>query len=302
MSSIVTARIPASTTNLGPGFDVLGLALNLYSTITLEITGNSSEVVVTGVDIDKIPNTTEHIAYKAVEFVYKRSERTKPSGLKLKIDNGIPAIRGLGGSGTAILGGLLTANTLCGNPYTRSEILNFASSLEGHPDNVAASLYGGLVISVQENEHIHTIQLNCDPTLHVVVAIPEFTLSTQTARNILPKTVDFADAIYNVSRSSFLVASIATGKYDMLPVAMKDKMHQPYRSNLIPGFDEVVQAATESGALSIALSGAGPTIAAYCIDNMEKVGNSMCEVFKKHGISSDIHILSPDLEGAIILD
>ncbi len=298
MTGKATARIPASTTNLGPGFDVLGLALQLYSTITLDITGNSSEVVVSGIDEDKIPSSTDHIAFQAVELIYQRSGIPIPNGLKLTIANGIPAIRGLGGSGTAILGGLLTANVICGNKFTPSEILNFASVIEGHPDNVAASLYGGLVISVQEKEHIHTIQLKCDPNLNVVLAIPDFTLSTKKARNVLPKTVDFADAIYNISRSSLLVASIATGKLDMLSVAMNDKIHQPYRSSLIPGFDDVVEAATSAGALSIALSGAGPTIAAYCTQNMDKVGSKMRTVLQKHNISCEIKVLAADLEGA----
>ena len=300
MSRKATARIPASTTNLGPGFDVLGLALQLYSTVSLEITGSSTEVIVSGVDVEKIPSTPEHIAFQAVESIFQRSGVQQPKGLKLTIANGIPAIRGLGGSGTAILGGLLTANVLCGNMFCLSEIVNFATAIEGHPDNVAASLYGGLVISVQEEEQIHAIQLVCDPALHVVLAIPEFTLSTQKARDILPKTVDFADAIYNISRSSLLVASIATGKLDMLPLAMKDKLHQPYRSTLIPGFNAVVEAATSAGALSIALSGAGPTIAAYCLNNMDQVGSRMQEVFNQHDIPCKIKVLSADLDGATV--
>lgn len=298
MSQKATARIPASTTNLGPGFDVLGLALQLYSTVSLEITDNQTEVVVSGVDIEKIPSTTDHVAFRAVESVYQRSGQQLPNGLILNIVNGIPAIRGLGGSGTAILGGLLTANALCGKPFSRSELLNFAATIEGHPDNVAASMHGGLVISVQENDQIQTIQIPCDPDLHIVLAIPEFTLSTQKAREILPKHVKFADAIYNISRSSLLVASIATGKLELLSNAMTDKLHQPYRSTLIPGYYDVVDAATSAGALSIALSGAGPTIAAYCIENMEKVGRNMLEAFSDNGIHCEIKILGPDLEGA----
>ena len=300
MSSKATARIPASTTNLGPGFDVLGLALQLYSTITLEITGNAPEVIVSGVDAEKIPSNPDYIAFKAVQTIFQRSGTPLPNGLRLTIANGIPAIRGLGGSGTAILGGLLTANVLCGNPFSRSELLNLASAIEGHPDNVAASLYGGLVISVQEGENIHTIQIKCDPALNVVLAVPEFTLSTQKARDILPKTVDFSDAIYNISRSSLLVAGIATGKLEMLSTAMNDKLHQPYRSTLIPGFDDVVETAMAAGALSIALSGAGPTIAAYCLNNMDKIGTSMQHVFKQHNIPSQILVLKPDSEGAKI--
>ena len=295
------ARIPASTTNLGPGFDVLGLALQLYSTITLETTPTDTQVVVSGVDADKIPSTREHIAFQAVAHVFKESgTKLSIENLKLSIENGIPAIRGLGGSGTAIIGGLLTANVLCGTPFSRPELLNFATALEGHPDNVAASLHGGLVISAQEGTQTHTIQLECPAHLYVVLAIPDFPLSTEQARRVLPKHVNFSDAIYNMSRSALLIGSIATGKLEMLPIAMTDKLHQPYRSELIPGFDDVVAAATAAGALGVALSGAGPTIAAYCLTNMKEVGNQMRNAFKKHNVACQIRILGIDRAGAVV--
>ena len=194
-----TARIPASTTNLGPGFDVLGLALQLYSTVTLEPSQNGTEVIVSGVDADKIPSTPAHVAFQAVELVFHRSGAKRPKGFKLQIENGIPAIRGLGGSGTAILGGLITANALCGTPFSDPELLNFATELEGHPDNVAASLYGGLVVSAQEDAQVHTVRLECPSLLSIVLAIPDFPLSTEQARGVLPTSVGFADAIYNTS-------------------------------------------------------------------------------------------------------
>lgn len=294
----VTARIPASTTNLGPGFDVLGLALQLYSTITLEPSNTETEVVVSGVDADKIPNTPEHVAFQAVELVFKRSGTKRPNGFKLHIDNGIPAIRGLGGSGTAILGGLLTANILCGLPFSDAELLNFATEMEGHPDNVAASLYGGIVVSAQEDGHVHTIRLTCPMELSIVLAIPNFPLSTKQAREVLPKSVDFADAIYNTSRSTLLIASIATGQFEMLKVAMKDKLHQPYRTSLIPGFNDVAEAAIANGALSVALSGAGPTVAAYCLEHAEQVAKQMQTAFNTHQIVCDIKILKADADGA----
>ena len=295
-----TARIPASTTNLGPGFDVLGLALRLYSKITLETTETETQVIVNGVDADKIPSTPEHIAFQAVELVFDRSGSKRPKGFKLEIENGIPAIRGLGGSGTAILGGLLTANALCSTPFSDGELLNFATELEGHPDNVAASLYGGLVVSAQEKTEVYTIRLECPPTLSVVLAIPDFPLSTEQARDVLPTSVAFADAIYNTSRSTLLIASIVTGQFEILRVAMKDRLHQPYRTSLIPGFNDVANAATTAGALSVALSGAGPTVAAYCLEYTELVAEQMQSAFKKHQIASDIKILKPDADGASI--
>ncbi len=303
MSRKAVARMPASTTNLGPGFDVLGLALKLYSTVTLEVTETPGvEVVVTGVDADKIPSTTEHLAFQAAALVFKRSGTEIPPGLRLSIDNGIPAIRGLGGSGTAILGGLLTANELCATAFPLQTLLNFATELEGHPDNVAASLHGGLVVCTQEAGHVYTIQLQCPEELAVVLAIPNFTLSTQQARSVLPTTVALADAIYNTSRSSMLVAAIATGKLSLLEVAMKDRLHQPYRATLIPGFDEVAAAAVDAGAFSVALSGAGPTLAAYCYRQLApQIAQEMQAAFKNHHIQCEMKILDPDTRGAAII-
>ena len=299
MSKIATARIPASTTNLGPGFDVLGLALQLYSTVKLETTGNGTEIVINGVDADKISSGTDNIAFQAADLVFKRSGH-QPKGLKLVLTNGIPAIRGLGGSGTAILGGLLTANPLCGAPFSQADLLNFATEIEGHPDNVAASLLGGLVVSVMDDGEVHTIKLAPGPALHVVVAIPDFPLSTKEARRVLPQSVKFADAIYNVSRSSCLVAAIATRNFDMLSLAMNDRLHQPYRVPLIRGFDEVARAAIDVGALSVALSGAGPSIAAYCTTAMEEIASQMTQAFAQNQITCETKILSIDAAGASV--
>ena len=299
MSTKAIARIPASTTNLGPGFDVLGLALQLYSTIELETTDTGTEIVVTGVDTDKIPNSTDNIAFQAAASVFKRTGH-QPDGLKMVLTNGIPAIRGLGGSGTAILGGLLTANAICGTPFSQAEILNFATEFEGHPDNVAASLLGGLVVSAVETEQVHTIKLDCGSALKVVLAIPDFPLSTEEARRVLPQSVEFTDAIYNVSRSSLLVAAIATGALEMLPLAMNDQLHEPYRTPLIQGFDHVAQAARRAGALSVALSGAGPSIAAYCTTSTTEVAAQMRQAFAHHQIACDVKILAIDTIGATV--
>ena len=294
-----TARIPASTTNLGPGFDVLGLALQLYSTISLEETDDATEIVIAGVDSDKLSNDADNIAYQAANLVFDRYGY-KPRGLRLVLTNGIPAIRGLGGSGTAILGGLLTANAICHEPFSRAELLDFATELDGHPDNVAASLLGGLVVSVMQGTHVHSIRLDCGSDLRVVVAIPDFPLSTKEARRVLPQTVGFADAIYNVSRSSMLVAAIATGKLELLSLAMADRLHQPYRTSLIPGFDDVAESAMRAGALSVALSGAGPSIAAYCTTSTQEVASQMSQAFAQNQISCDVKVLSIDPAGATV--
>ena len=299
MSRKAIARIPASTTNLGPGFDVLGLALQLYSTVELEETEGGREVDVAGIDVDKIPATTENVGLQAAEQIFELSGN-QPKGLRLILTNGIPAVRGLGGSGTAILGGLLTANLLCGKPFSKTELLNFASDIDGHPDNVAASLLGSLVVSVMDSDVVHTLKLDCGADLHVVAAIPDFQLSTKEARQVLPKSVEFKDAVYNVSRSSLLVAAVATGNFGMLSHAMADRLHQPYRISLIPGYDEIAEAATKAGALSVALSGAGPTIAAYCTTAMHEVADKMSQAFARHQVACDVKILPIDATGATV--
>jgi homoserine kinase len=151
-----------------------------------------------------------------------------------------------------------------------------------------------------EGGHVDAIKLNCSPELRVVIAIPDFPLTTKQARSVLPQTVQFGDAIYNTSRSSFLVAAIATGHLDALSIAMKDRLHQPYRAMLIPGFDDVVQAAIEAGALGVALSGAGPSIAAYCTQSAEQVAAHMRQAFAQNRIACEVKVLAIDTDGAIV--
>lgn len=299
MARKAIARIPASTTNLGPGFDVLGLALQLYSTVELEEIDAGIEIVVRGIDSEIITKGADNIAYRAAISVFEQIGY-QPKGLRLSLVNGIPAIRGLGGSGTAILGGLLTANALCDEPFSQDELLNLASTLEGHPDNVAASLLGGLVVSLPHDGRVHTIKLDCQPNLRVAVAIPDFQMPTKRARSVLPEKIKFSDAVHNVSSSSLLVAAFATGNLNLLPVAMRDRLHQPYRKLLIPGFDDVADAAISAGALSIALSGAGPSIAAYCTTAEQEIANQMNQAFKKNGVSCNVKILSIDSTGAAV--
>jgi len=299
MSNKVIARIPASTTNLGSGFDVLGLALQLYSVVELEETGSGIHIEIEGIGKESITDTENNLAYRAAKLIFDKVGK-QPEGLKLTLTNGIPVERGLGGSGTAILGGLLTANYICGNPFSEKDLLTFAFTLEGHPDNVSASLLGGLVVACVENKKVHWVKLSVPDELKVVLAIPDFQLQTKLAREALPKTVSLVDAIFNLSRGAFLVASIATGDLQHLGMSMDDRLHQPYRKPLIPGIEDVFSAAMNSGALSVALSGAGPTVAAFCTDNDSAIANTMQHAFAEHNIKSETKILNIDYEGAVV--
>jgi homoserine kinase len=293
------ACVPASTTNLGPGFDVLGLALKLYSTVEIEETDSGVRIIVHGVDQDKIPTSTDNLAFESANYIFQRVGY-QPKGIKLTITNGIPAIRGLGGSGTAILGGLLSANAICGDPFSPDQILDFAVEREGHPDNITASLLGGLTVAVVDKKNVKAVKLSPPEDLRVVIAIPDYTLSTKEAREVLPQNLDLKSAIYNVSRSSLLVAAVATGKLDMLNVAMQDLLHQPHRAKLIPGFEDVCNSAIQAGALSAALSGAGPSIAAYCITSEDQIASVMIDAFAENGLNAEAKILEVDSAGATV--
>jgi len=300
MSNKVIAQVPASTTNLGSGFDVLGLALQLYSTVELEEISSGINIEVRGIGKESITDDESNLAYQAARFIFEKVGK-QPNGLKLTLTNGIPVERGLGGSGTAILGGLLTANHICGKPFSQKELLNFAFTLEGHPDNVSASLLGGLVVACVQNKEVHWVKLSVPQELKVVLAIPDFQLQTKLAREVLPQTVSLADAIFNLSRGAFLVASIASANLQHLGIAMDDRLHQPYRKSLIPGIENVFSAALDSGALSVALSGAGPTVAAFCTEeNGNAILHNMQHAFAEHGITSETKILDIDYKGAVI--
>ena len=316
-NSAVTAIIPASTTNLGPGFDVLGVAVSLYSQVSLQETAGITEVICLGQDSDKLLSDTSNVAYQAADLIFAKVGY-QPDGLRLTLQNGIPAIRGLGGSGTAILGGLLAANAMCGQkfgqpPFSLQEILAFATEIEGHPDNVAASLLGGFVVSataevqnvntvgeIEAVTTVKTVKITPPDELRLIIAVPDFTLATKVARSVLPESVDLSAAVFNMSRSSLLVAAMATGDLDLLPVSMEDRLHQPYRAKLIPGFEEVSRSTLEAGALSIALSGAGPTIVAYTRASAptQQIADQMALAFQQNGLACQTQILTVDTEGA----
>lgn len=299
----VRVIVPASTTNLGPGFDVLGMALNLYNVFEVGINkSKKTEIEIEGEGSDILPRDESNLVYECAKKVFdKIGEKTPP--LSIKIINNIPLARGLGSSGTAIIGGLMSANTLSGEQLTEQEILNLATEIDGHPDNVSASMLGGVVISAQTNNGIAYMKLNLPKKLTVVAVVPDFHIITTEARELLPKTVDIQTAVFNISRASLLVAGLATGDFKLLDISMQDKLHQPYRAKLIPGIYDVFESAkavTENVAVTI--SGAGSTISAFCYDTDAcAIGESMCKAFMKHNVKSYPLILDIDQEGTRVM-
>ncbi len=292
-------RIPATTANLGPGFDTLGLALDLYDELTVEA-APELEITVTGEGESSIPRGAENIAYRAVLAVFNRVGR-QPPGIKITMHNNIPVARGLGSSAAALVGGLVGANTLLGTPLTREELLNLATGLEGHPDNVAPALYGGLVAAARDGERVYCQRLEPPPGLMTVVAIPQCTLSTRVARGVLPAMVPFNDAIFNLSRAAVLLAAVQAGDLELMGRMMEDKLHQPYRLPLVPGMEAVFKAARAAGALAVALSGSGPAVIAFCRGRRPEVGAAMVDAFIRHGIRCTVKELAPYPRGAEVL-
>lgn len=257
---MISITIPATTANIGPGFDCLGMALNLYNSIeiyedvdklTIEIDGVSSEI-----DSDE-----NNLIYIAIKRLYSEvSKRVPPIRIVEKVN--IPISRGLGSSAACIIGGLMAANVLLGSPFGKDRILDIANEMEGHPDNITPALLGGFVISAVTDSGIRYIRHSVDSNLKLIAMIPDFTLQTSKARSVLPQVVDYKDAVFNVGRSSLLTASLITGNLDNIRYAVEDKLHQPYRLNLIPDGEKLYTAAYENGADAFFISGSGSTLMA----------------------------------------
>ena len=294
---MVTIRVPATTANLGPGFDTLGLALALYNRISMEEMSEGLAFEITGEGAEFIPGDESNIVYKAAAQVYGYLKRPVP-GLRIHLHNGIPIARGLGSSAAAIIGGMVAASRLAGSSLSDAELLMLATRVEGHPDNITPALLGGLTISCMNGEEVVFVKTELPGELKAVVAIPDFQLTTADARKVLPKEVSLQDAVYNVSRSSLLVAGLMSGNLDVLGTAMDDRLHQPYRACLIPGLPDVFTAGKDAGALAVVISGSGPTIIAFARDNLAAIGAAMQQAFAEHGITSRVMETGVCLAGA----
>ncbi|MCL1917270.1 MAG: homoserine kinase [Peptococcaceae bacterium] len=257
-----TVRVPATSANLGPGFDCMGLALTLYNTFTAS-PSDSLTVTLSGMYTHHIPVTSNNLLWDSMCRLWQEiGEPEQP--VALEAHNLIPPARGLGSSSTAVVGGLLLANALSGTPLSRSDLLGLACMIEGHPDNVTPAFLGGVTLTVQDDDTILPRVLAAKPDFKVVVVIPDILVETEKARAILPSMVSREDLIFNTSRAGLLVNAFMSGEYELLAVATKDRVHQNQRADLIPGMDQALQMALENGAYGAFLSGSGPTLLALC--------------------------------------
>ena len=290
---MVLLRVPATTANLGPGFDTLGMALNLYNYLEFTEIEKGLLIIIDGAGANKIPIDKSNLAYQAAKKVFARVGY-QPKGLKITLKNYIPLARGLGSSASVIVGGMVAANILAGEKLTTKQLIDMASRMEGHPDNVAPALIGGLVVSAQLDNELIYRKIELTKELACVVAVPEYELSTTKARSVLPGTISLNDAVFNMSRTGLLVYAFLKGDYALLGEIMEDRMHQPYRISLIPGMKEAADAAKRANALAFALSGAGPSVVAFCSSQYQnKVGLALQNAFVNKGISCKTLYLSP---------
>ena len=313
--SSVRVRVPATTGNLGSGYDCAGMALGLYNTIELTETESGLDVVVEGEGAEAVPLDERNLCIVSARAVFDAAD-WRPAGLKARMHHAIPVSRGLGSSGVAIVAGAVAANALAANalaanalaanalarrPLGTSELLRICSDLEGHPDNVVPSLLGGLSVSGERAGTIVYQTFSVPSDLQAVVAIPEFTLDTKVARGVLPESVSMEDAVFNLCSVGLLVGGMASGNYALLREGMSDRLHQPYRQHLVPGLAEVTRDALDAGAHGAAFSGVGSTAIALATENHEGIGNVMVDAFARHGVTGQYRILPIDNDGCQVL-
>ena len=307
----VSYRVPATTANLGPGFDCLGLALPIYNIITIEETVMPSTCIEVNVmkdfenaelieELDSIPNDKDNIVYKAVEILYNLVGQD-PSEIKINIKSSIPIAKGLGSSASVIVGGLMAANDLLGNPADEAALLSIATEAEGHPDNVVPAILGGLVMSSMEDDgSVIYRRLDWPEDWHITVCIPDFELATNISRSVLPEKVPMEDAKFNARRLAMLIHAIDTVDAKLMKSALEDRLHQPYREKLVPGFKEIKEALKhEENVLGTVISGAGPSIVIFSQkNNIEKIYQTVKEVWDNMNVHCDIRTLTVEKCGA----
>lgn len=308
----VSVKVPASSANIGPGFDCLGLALPIYNTITIEetvlpgtgieINMMSEEETIDEMVFDNIPRDENNIVYKAVEMLYN-SIGQEPSELRINIQAQIPITRGLGSSSSIVVGGLLAANKLLGNPADETALLAIATEVEGHPDNVAPAILGGFVLATQEDDGtISYCKLHWPDEWDITVCIPDFELSTSIARSVLPKEVPMQDAIFNAKHLAMLIQAVNTKDSKLMKIALKDRLHQPYREKLVPGMKEIMEAFKhEDGVLGCVLSGAGPSLLVISHKyDVDKIKSTVKEIWEGQSIKVDVRTLKVEEQGAVV--
>lgn len=296
---MIKIQIPATSANLGAGFDALGLALSYYNYVEIE---EADGIYIESLDGTPVPTDSSNLVYDTAHILYDICGK-KLDGLRIRQINNIPMARGLGSSSACIIAGLVGANHLLGEPMSLDELVNLSAQIEGHPDNTAPALLGGIVTAVFDGKCVHWVKQEVYTTLKFVVVVPDFELKTEKARACLPKEISHKDAVYNLSRAALFSASLLTGKYENLRTAVHDRLHQPYRMELIPHGRDVFDTAYSLGAYAAYLSGAGPSLMAIVDADNEYFCGKMRFALDKMGLSAwEVHELHIDNIGTRIIN
>ena len=316
----ITAFAPATSANMGPGFDCLGIALDIWNTVTVEVGGGGFEI--SGEGAGELPADESNLVWRSIARVFAETGQSMPR-IGVRCHNDIPTTRGLGSSSAALVAGLTIGNRLCGNPFERDDLLQLAASIEGHPDNVAPAIFGGMRIAVTHDAPAVTIHdddyaYNTNaPVVHAqrviaapvpipdglsaVLYIPDSPMPTEEARGLLGPEVSRADAVFNIGRAALMVQAMATGDLSNLAIATDDRLHQPARRSIFFPMYNIIRAAVNAGALGAFLSGAGSTILALATEKEFTIGYEMADAAAKSGLDGAVRITKPTNRGAYVV-
>jgi homoserine kinase len=298
----IDVRVPASTANLGAGFDCLGLALEMFLHVRATVVSSPGARAVArsrGVgESAALPSSPEeNLIFQAMRHTAEREGFRLPA-VRLAVQNEIPMASGLGSSAAARVAGVVLGFAVAGRPSARDAALQYAAEVEGHADNVAASLLGGLVVTfARADGTFASVRKRWPKLVRIVAVIPRFTLETKKSRAVLPKNVERNDAVYNLQRSALLVAALEERRYDLIWDALQDRLHQTYRQTLIPGLEDILAIPRMPGLLGVALSGAGPSVVALATDRFDAIGKELAGRFERNGLAANFQTLEVAQEG-----
>ncbi len=295
-----TVKVPATSANMGPGFDTIAMALDIFNEFHVTVGGKDGLTInIEGEGADELPGDDTNLVYRS--FLKGCAlARSRVPHLSLLQKNAIPVARGLGSSASAIIAGLVIAKKIFGEVLSEELLINAAAELEGHPDNTMAAYYGGVVINYLENRQYRAIRIPPAGHMEIALAIPEIKIKSSQARELLPAQYSMEDVVSTIRNMALLIASLYSGDYHLLATALKDRIHQPYRAKLLPGFYEAVEASCRAGAWGAALSGSGSTTIAFCPDHPENAARAMTQAYAEKGICCTWKTASLIATGTII--
>ena len=296
---MISVRVPASTANLGSGFDCMGIALGLYSEANFEEIDSGLEINILDSSREFLPCDETNYVYRAMERVFSLAGK-RPKGIRITSNTAIPITRGLGSSSASLALGLIGANELIGTPFTLDELLQVACDIEGHPDNVTPAFFGGFTVSVNHNNKVLYTKTEVPNNIRFAAMVPEFYLATKRARGILPKNVPHKNAVFNIAHAAYFASAVAKGDFSAFSVGTKDRIHQKYRFELISSAEFIIRSAKRYGAMCGYLSGAGPTIISVVDKDYEDFEKKMKGLIATNLKNWRLLMLEPDNTGVVI--